>query len=43
MHSKKNMKKKYVSPKLTVHGDAKKLTWGTSGTRADGPKPRSRH
>jgi hypothetical protein len=43
MHSKKSIKKGYSTPELTVHGEAKKLTWGTSGRRSDGTKPRGRN
>lgn len=43
MNSKNKNKKEYNSPKLTVHGEAKKLTWGTSGKRSDGQGPRTRN
>ena len=35
-------KKIYSTPKLTVHGNAKNLTWGTSGTRGDGKPGKAR-
>ncbi len=42
MNSKKRIKREYSTPKLTVHGEAKKLTWGASGTKGDGTAGKSR-
>lgn len=42
MDSKKKIKKEYSTPKLTVHGEAKKLTWGPSGNKGDGSAGKSR-
>ncbi|MGB9980267.1 hypothetical protein [Methanobacterium sp.] len=42
MDSKKSGKKEYSTPKLISHGEAKKLTWGTSGSRGDGGAGHSR-
>ncbi|WP_431063262.1 hypothetical protein [Methanobacterium sp.] len=43
MDSKNKIKKQYSKPELTVHGDAKKLTWGTSGKRGDGTVGKTRN